>query len=76
MEQLGVEPDGGDMENLLMEMDTDGDGRVGVTEFIKAFKKLGVEKTLEKEVKRCYALEKLPAWTSFVRACVHNAYVI
>ena len=52
LEQLGVEPDGGDMENLLMEMDTDGDGRVGVTEFIKAFKKLGVEKTLEKERKR------------------------
>jgi Ca2+-binding EF-hand superfamily protein len=41
-----------DMDTLLMAIDDDGDGRVGVDEFIAAFKSLGVEKNLERERKK------------------------
>eukprot|EP01046_Picozoa_sp_COSAG06_P004093 COSAG06_NODE_167_length_21546_cov_35.001352_16_plen_79_part_00 len=40
------------MDTLLMAIDDDGDGRVGVDEFIAAFKSLGVEKNLERERKK------------------------
>lgn len=41
-----------DMDTLMMAIDADGDGRVGVDEFLKAFKSLGVEKNLERERKK------------------------
>ena len=49
--ELGVPGDSDDMDTLLMHIDDDGDGRVGVDEFLAAFKGLGVEKTLERERK-------------------------
>eukprot|EP01044_Picomonas_judraskeda_P015649 COSAG03_NODE_2658_length_2552_cov_75.142682_2_plen_122_part_00 len=51
--ELGV-PDtqDSDMDELMMAIDADGDGRVGVSEFLKAFKSLGVEKNLERERKK------------------------